>query len=66
MDPIWPTQTTSSQGGKLVYLQEENPCSLGEEKPYKLPQSDKKNLNLPYPHIAAALWAYGYVLYRPP
>ena len=30
------------QGGKLVYLQEENPCSLGEEKPYKLPQSDKK------------------------
>jgi hypothetical protein len=24
-----------------VYLQEENPCSLGEEKPYKLPQSDK-------------------------
>jgi hypothetical protein len=25
-----------------VYLQEENPCSLGEEKPYKLPQSDKK------------------------
>jgi hypothetical protein len=42
MDPIWPTQTTPSQGGKLVYLQEENPCSLGEEKPYKLPQSDKK------------------------
>jgi hypothetical protein len=25
-----------------VYLQEENPYSLGEEKPYKLPQSDKK------------------------
>jgi hypothetical protein len=25
-----------------VYLQEENPCSLGEEKPYKPPQSDKK------------------------
>ena len=39
---MWPTQTTPSQGGKLVYLQEENPCSLGEEKPYKLPQSDKK------------------------
>ena len=35
-------QTTLLQGGKLVYLQEENPCSLGEEKPYKLPQSDKK------------------------
>jgi hypothetical protein len=32
-----PTQTTLLQGGKLVYLQEENPCSLGEEKPYKLP-----------------------------
>ena len=32
----------SITGGKLVYLQEENPCSLGEEKPYKLPQSDKK------------------------
>ena len=29
-------------GGKLVYLQEENPCSLEEEKPYKLPQLDKK------------------------
>ena len=41
-DPTWPTQTTPSQGGKLVYLQKENPCSLGEEKPYKLPQSDKK------------------------
>ena len=35
-------QTTPSQGGKLVYLQEENPCSLGEEKPYEPPQSDKK------------------------
>ena len=41
-DPMWPTQTTPSQGGKLVYLQEENPCSLGEEKPYELPQSDEK------------------------
>ena len=39
---MWLTQTTPSQGGKLVYLQEENPCSLGEEKPYKLPQLDKK------------------------
>jgi hypothetical protein len=43
MDLTRPTQTTLSQGGKLVYLQEENPCSLGEEKPYKLPQSDKKS-----------------------
>ena len=25
-----------------MYLQEENPCSLGEEKPYKLSQLDKK------------------------
>ena len=25
-----------------MYLQEENPYSLGEEKPYKLPQLDKK------------------------
>ena len=41
-DPMWPTQTTPSQGGKLVYLQEENPCSLGEEKPYKLPQLNEK------------------------
>jgi hypothetical protein len=32
----------SVTGGKLVYLQEENPCSLGEKNPYKLPQSDKK------------------------
>jgi hypothetical protein len=42
IDPIWLIQTTPLQGEKLVYLQEENPCSLGEEKPYKLPQSDKK------------------------
>ena len=25
-----------------MYLQEEKPCSLVEEKPYKLPQPDKK------------------------
>jgi hypothetical protein len=37
MDPTWPIQTTLLQGGKLVYLQEENPYSLGEEKPYKPP-----------------------------
>jgi hypothetical protein len=42
MNPTRPTRTTLSQGGKLMYLQEENPCSLGEEKPYKLPQLDKK------------------------
>jgi hypothetical protein len=42
MDSTRPIQTTLSQGGKLMYLQEENPYSLGEEKPYKLPQSDKK------------------------
>jgi hypothetical protein len=42
MDPTQPIQTTPLQGGKLVYLQEENPYSLGEEKPYKLPQLDKK------------------------
>jgi hypothetical protein len=49
-----------------VYLQEENPYSLGEEKPYKLPQLDKKNPNLPYLYVAAALQAYSYILYRPP
>jgi hypothetical protein len=27
IDPTQPTQTTLSQGGKLVYLQEENPYS---------------------------------------
>jgi hypothetical protein len=27
IDPTRPTQTTLSQGGKLVYLQEENPYS---------------------------------------
>jgi hypothetical protein len=27
MDPIQPIQTTLSQGGKLVYLQEEKPYS---------------------------------------
>jgi hypothetical protein len=41
MSDINPTrlmQTTLSQRGKLVYLQQENPCNLGEEKPYKPPQ----------------------------
>jgi hypothetical protein len=42
MDPIRPIQTALSQRGKLVYLQKENPCSLGEEKPYKLLQLNKK------------------------
>ena len=51
MDPTRPTQTTPSQGGKLVYLQEENLCSLGEEKPYKLPLSDKK------PQFAMSAWS---------
>ena len=50
---MWPTQTTLSQGGKLVYLQEENPCSLGEEKPYKLPQLDKK------PQFAMSVYSSG-------
>ena len=31
----------SVTGGKLVYLQEENPA-VGEEKPYEPPQSDEK------------------------
>jgi hypothetical protein len=35
MDFMRLIQTTLSQGGKLVYLQEKNPYSLGEEKPYK-------------------------------
>jgi hypothetical protein len=35
INPTRPTQTTLSQGGKLMYLQEENPYNLGEEKPYK-------------------------------
>jgi hypothetical protein len=37
INPTQPTQTTPSQERKLMYLQEENPCSLGEEKPYKPP-----------------------------
>jgi hypothetical protein len=36
-----------------VYLQEENPYSLGEEKPYKLPQSDKK------PRFAMSVYSSG-------
>jgi hypothetical protein len=66
IDPTQPTQTTPSQGGKLVYLQEENPYSLGEEKPYKPPQSDKK----PQFAISACssgpvgLWLYPACLFR--
>ena len=57
MDPIWPMQTTLSQGGKLVYLQEENPCSWGRKNPISS-LSRIKNPELPYLHIAAALRAY--------
>ena len=42
IDPTQPIQTTLLQGGKLVYLQEKNPYNLGEEKPYKPLQQDKK------------------------
>ena len=38
-DPILAHADYSVIGGKLVYLQEENPAvELGEEKPYKPPQ----------------------------
>src|SRR6266702_6815523 len=54
---MWPTQTTPSQGGKLVYLQEENPCSWGRKTPMSS-LSRMKNPELPCLHVAAALWAY--------
>src|SRR6266566_2771052 len=54
---MWPTQTTLSQGGKLVYLQEENPYSWGRKNPISN-LSRIKNPDLPYLHIAAALRAY--------
>ncbi len=56
-DPMWPTQTTPSQGGKLVYLQEENPCSWGRKNPMSS-LSRMKNPELPCLHVAAALRAY--------
>src|SRR6266704_7158707 len=54
---MWPTQTTLLQGGKLVYLQEENPCSWGRKNPISN-LSRIKNPNLPCLHITAALRAY--------
>jgi len=62
-DPTWPTQTTPSQGGKLVYLQEENPLQLGwgRKNPMSF-LSRMKNPDLPCPSVAAALRAYSYVL----
>ena len=36
-DPTWPTQTTPSQGGKLVVYMKKT-LQLGEEKPYEPPQ----------------------------
>src|SRR6266567_7506967 len=58
-DPIlWPTQTTPLQGGKLVNLQEENPCSYWGRKNPMSHLSRMKNPDLPYLSIAAALWAY--------
>src|SRR6266702_8540314 len=56
-DPMWPTQTTLSQGGKLMYLQEENPCSWGRKNPMSN-LSRIKNPNLLCLHVAAALQAY--------
>jgi hypothetical protein len=53
----WPTQTTLSQGGKLVYLQEENPYSWGRKNPMSH-LSRMKKPDLPYLHVAAALRAY--------
>ena len=58
---MWPTQTTLSQGGKLVYLQEENPRSWGRKNPISH-LSRIKNPDLLYPHVAAALRAYSFVL----
>jgi hypothetical protein len=54
-------QTTPSQGGKLVYLQEENPCNWGRKNPMSH-LSRIKNPVLPYLSVAAALQAYGYIL----
>src|SRR6266576_6046112 len=63
MDPIlWPTQTTLLQGGKLVNLQEENPCSCWGRKNPMSHLSRMKNPDLPCPSIAVALRAYDYVL----
>ena len=43
MDPIQAYTDYFITGGKLIYLQEENPAvKLGEEKPYKPLQQDKK------------------------
>src|SRR6266702_2308370 len=56
-DPMWPTQTTLSQGGKLMYLQEENPCSWGRKNPMSN-LSRIKNPDLPCLYVVAALWAY--------
>jgi hypothetical protein len=61
MDPTRPTQTTLSQGGKLVYLQEENPCSWGRKNPMSH-LSRIKNPVLLYLSVAAALRAYSYIL----
>jgi len=51
----------SVTGGKLVYLQEENPSSWGRKNPMSN-LSRMKNPDLPCPHVAAALRAYSYVL----
>src|ERR1700733_10630831 len=50
-------QTTPSQGGKLVYLQEENPYGWGRKNPISS-LSRIKNPDLPCLHVAAALRPY--------
>jgi hypothetical protein len=52
----------SVTGGKLVYLQEENPCSCWGRKNPMSYLSRIKNPNLPCSSVAAALRAYSYVL----
>ena len=56
MDPTSPHRLLRT-GGKLIYLQEENPCSWGRKNPISS-LSRIKNPDLLYLYIAAALRAY--------
>ena len=62
---MWPTQTTPSQGENLCIYRKKTPAVWGRKNPISY-LSQMKNLDLLCLHVAAALQAYDYVLYRPP
>ena len=65
MDPTGPRRLLRYRGENLCIYRKKTPAVWGRKNPMSY-LSRMKNPDLPCPHVAAALRAYGYVLYRPP